>query len=220
MKMQSLRKDLIKYSIIALVGVSASAALAFGVFSWSSGLQEEARKAENKLRSAQGDVSSRTLKNQDARTYLELYQRITGESEQAKISDLSREKARKWLEVTAKANYIVNLEGSFDPVVPIQAEAFRKKTLEGISSLVKLKFSAMTDEQIYRFVEAITRSFPGYVKVIKFQLERKGEISDAVLLAAGRGQFPQLVEGTMEFYWIGVREVQAENANQQAGGDE
>lgn len=209
-KMLSLRKELIKYSIIMLVAVSVSGALAYGIHAWSSGLQEEAQRAKSQLASAEREVSSREMKNQDARTYLELYRRITGDSEQAKISDLRRERAQTWLKEAARENHILNLEGSFDPVVPIESEPFRKKTLQGINSLVKLKFAAMTDEQIYNFLEAITTTFPGYVKVTKFTLERTGDITDSVLQAAERGRFPTLVTGTMEFYWIGVREVAAD----------
>lgn len=209
-KSQALKKKLIKTSIIMLVAVSASAAIAYSVFAWSSSLQEDARKAENKLNAARRDVSSREIKNADARKYLELYKRITGESEQAKISDLSREKAQLWLKELARQTGVVNLQGSFSPVTPMKDENFRKKTLEGISSEVKLEFSAMTDENAYRFLNAVLHRFPGYVKVTAFTLTRDGEISDSVLVATGRGEIPALVKGSMDFYWIGVREIEVD----------
>lgn len=217
-KLQSLRKILIKNAIIMSVAVLVSCVVAYSVFSWSSSLQTEAKRAESRLNSARRDVSSREVKNEDARNSLELYRQITGESEQAKISDLSRDKAQLWLKAAAKANDIVNLKGTFDPVTPIASEDFKKKTLEGISSLVKLEFAAMTDEQIYRFVESIINDFPGYVKINVLTLERTGEITDEVLRAAGRGKFPELVKGTMEFHWVGVREVSAESNAAQQGG--
>lgn len=218
MKFQMLRKELIKLSIIMLLAVLVSSVIAFSIFSWSSGLQEEARRAQGRLNSARGEVSSRESENKKARNSLELYRQITGESEQAKISDLSRDKAQVWLKSIAKQNDIVDLEGSFDPVTPIAADEFKKTTLEGISSLVKLKFAAMTDVQIYRFVEAMLADFPGYVKITAFTLERSGEITDDVLRATGNGQVPKLVKGTMEFYWVGVREVEKEEQAQQPGG--
>lgn len=215
MKFQMLRKTLIKYSIIMLLAVLVSSVIAYSVFSWSSGLQQEAKRAQSRLNAARGEVSSRESENKSARNSLELYRQITGESEQAKISDLSRDKAQFWLKDIAKQNDIVDLEGSFDPVTPIASTDFKKTTLEGISSLVKLNFAAMTDVQIYRFIEAVLDDFPGYVKITAFTLERTGEVTDSVLRAAGRGEVPKLVKGTMEFYWVGVREVDAQAGQQQ-----
>lgn len=218
MKFQQLRKTLIKYSIIMLLAVLVSCAVAYSIFSWSSALQQEAKRAEGRLNSARGEVASRESENKSARNSLELYRQITGESEQAKISDLSRDKAQLWLKAIAKQNDIVDLEGSFDPVTPIASTDFKKTTLEGISSLVKLKFAAMTDVQIYRFIEAVLDDFPGYVKITAFTLERTGEVTAEVLRATGRGTVPKLVKGTMEFYWVGVREIETPAQNQQQGG--
>ena len=211
MKAQTLKKQLIKVSILALIATSASAAAAYGIYAWSSGLQEEARVAKNNLSRALGDVTSRQLKNEKAQEYLELYLKITGESEQAKISDLNRDKAQAWLKQAALQNNITNLEGAVDPIKPIASESFKKKTFEGITSKVTLKFGAMTDEQIYRFVEAILTRFPGYVKITRFELIKEGEITDDVLIAASRGTFPDLVTGIVEFNWIGIREITDED---------
>lgn len=210
MKIEELKKRLIKVSMVTLMITSVSCAAAYGVYSWSTGLQEEARTAQGNLSRALGDVSMRELKNKEAQEYLELYLKITGESEQAKISDLNREKAQAWLKQVALQNNIVNLGGTVDPITPISSEAFKKKTFEGITSKVVLNFGAMTDEQIYRFIEAILTQFPGYIKITRFELERKGDITDDVLLAASRGKFPDLVTGVVEFNWIGVREIKAE----------
>lgn len=213
-KYQALRKNLIKISIIVSVLVLVSSVVAYSTHAWYSGKQADARRAQGQLNTAEGEVNSRGLKNEDARKYLELYRQITGESEQAKISDLSRDKAQLWLRSVANANDIMNLKGSFEPVQDIPAASFKKKTLAGIASLVKLEFGAMSDEQIFHFVQAILDRFPGYVKINTFTLERGGEITPDTLRNAGRGQFPELVKGKMEFYWVGVREVDPDAAQQ------
>jgi hypothetical protein len=207
MKAQLLKKRLIKISVIAAIAVSVSGAAAFAVYSWSSGLQQEASTAKNNLNRALGDVSSRELKNKEAQEYLELYLKITGESEQAKISDLNRDKAQSWLKQVAAQNSITNLVGEVEPLEPIVNEAFKKKTFQGITSQVSLEFAAMTDEQIYRFLDAILGQFPGYIKVTRFELTRVSNISDDIFLTASKGTFPELVKGLLEFNWIGVREI-------------
>lgn len=215
MKAQALKKELIRLSVIAAVAVSVSGAIAFGIYSWSSDLQTEAQTAKGKLNRAQGDVRGREEKNREANEYLELYRKITGDSETEKISELNREKAESWIQQTAREYNITKLEGAVDPIAPIENPEFRKKTFEGITSKITLKFSAMTDEQIFQFIHALLTRFPGYIKITRVALTRQGEITDATLVAAGRGQFPELVTGEMEFHWIGVREVQ-EGREQQA----
>lgn len=218
MKAQTLKKELIRLAIIAAVAVSASGAVAYGIYSWSSGLQTEAQAAKNKLSRAQGDVRGREAKNREANEYLELYRKITGDSETEKISELNREKAENWIQQTAFQYNIMKLEGAVDPITPIENPEFHKKTFEGITSKITLKFSAMTDEQIFQFMNALLTRFPGYIKITRVVLTRQGEITDATLVAAGRGQFPDLVTGEMEFHWIGVREVPEGTARQADGG--
>lgn len=219
-KAQALKKELIRLAIVAAVAVSVSGAVAYGIYTWSSGLQAEAQSAKNKLNQAQGDVRGREEKNREATEFLELYRKITGDSETEKISELNREKAENWIQQTALEYNIIKLEGAVDPIAPIENPEFRKKTFEGITSKITLKFSAMTDEQIFQFMNALLTRFPGYIKMTRVDLTRQGEITDATLVAAGRGQFPDLVTGEMEFHWIGVREVpegsgqRAENGRQ------
>lgn len=216
-KAQHLRKRLIKLSIIASVVVLATGAAAYGIFSWSSSLQDEAKSAKSQVNRARGDVSSREQKNREAQEYLELYTRITSTSEQDKISDLDRDKALQWVKQVAIANNILNMTGTVSPITAINNANFKKKTFEGINSQVDLRFGAMTDEQIFRFLQAVLTRFPGYVKINSLLLTKQGEITQSVIQQAQRGQFPELAVGEMQFTWIGVREVQAESANAPTG---
>lgn len=206
-KAQTLKKKLMKISIIASVVVLVTGAAAYGVFAWSSGLVDEAKDAKNKVNRARGDVTNREAKNKEAQEYLELYNQITSDSEQNKISDLNRDKAEEWIKRTAIEHNILNMTGSVDPIAPIASPAFKKKTFEGITSTVELKFGAMTDEQVFRFVDALLKNFPGYVKIDSFTITKRGEITQTVIQQAQRGQFPELVVGELQFHWIGVREV-------------
>lgn len=218
MKYQVLHKQLVKISIIALVVVFASAAVAAGIYAWSSSLDDEVQAAQSKVNTARSELTSREEKTREAKQYLDLYKQITGTSEKSKLSDLDRDKAQLWISGTAKKLDLINLEGSFEPIAPIASPAFQKKTLQGIVSKVTLKFSAMTDEQLYRFIEAISTGFPGYIKIEKLEVQKKGEITDDVLRSAGAGKFPALVDGMLEFNWIGIKEASPqvnENAGQQ-----
>ncbi|MGB1540288.1 MAG: hypothetical protein ACPG80_04955, partial [Rickettsiales bacterium] len=70
-----------------------------------------------------------------------------------------------------------------------------------------INFSAMVDEQAINFVWRVLQEFPGYVKVNKLDIEKTGEITEAALKGISRGRIPRLVKGSIEFDWIGVREL-------------
>lgn len=212
-KTQQLKKQLIKTASIAGVVSLVCCSAAYAIYSWSDGLQVETKRAESALNRARADVRLREDKHQEAKRYLELYEQIISKSEQDKISDLGREKAQNWLRNAATANNIMNMDGAVDAVTLINNPAFKKDTLEGITSNVTLKFDAMTDEQIYRFLQDIEDNFPGYIKVTSFAIEKKHDIDDSILRSAGQGNFPKLVSGELHFSWIGVREVTQTDAN-------
>lgn len=220
-KYKNLRQKLVKTAIVTTVTASLLGAAAFGAYTWYSSVEQELRRAEGSVQSARNDLMSRQNKASEAEKYMGLYQQLIGDSEQEKLSDLNREKAQKWISSIAKELHMSKLEGDFDPVTDIQAPEFKKTTLHGVNSKVRLTFGAMSDEQLYRFVQAIARDFPGYVRITRVNFEKKGEIDDAALVAAGRGNFPELVSGSIEFNWIAVKKnAQADNANQNQQGQQ
>jgi hypothetical protein len=206
-KMQLLKKQLVKCSLIAAVAASASSAVAYSVYSWSDSVLSEKQKLERDLSRTRGNVNSLESKHREAQQYLEFYSKITSDSEQDKISDLSRQKAEVWLKSAATRSNIMNMDGKVEPIEWIDSPAFKKQTFEGITSKVLLTFDAMTDEQAYQFMQDVERGFPGYIKITHFKLKKNKEIDDAVLIGAGKGDFPPLVTGELGFNWIGVREV-------------
>lgn len=206
-KLLHLKHILIKQGIIMSVVVLVSLAFAYAASYWLQGVKEEEQRLASRFRAVEGEISQRAGKNADAVKYLELYERITGASEQEKISDLKRERAQHWLLETAQALDVKNLEGTFEPVITMDAPAFKKKTLQGIYSLVKLRFNAMNDLTALHFVETVLNDFPGYVKCTRLLISRKNNITNTVLQEAAKGKFPEMVSVELEFFWIGVREV-------------
>lgn len=218
MKQKILQQRLTKMSIISAAIVAALGAGAYGVYAWNDSLEQDLAKAERDVRTVQSDFSLREQKIIEADQYMGVYQELIRDDAQEKLSDLNRDKAQQWISATALEYQITNLNGNFDPVTPLNNPEFHKKTLQGITSRVTLSFGALTDEQLFRFVNAIATRFPGYVKITKVSFEKKGPINDETLLAAGRGNFPELVTGTVDFNWIAVKKpAQEQTPNAQEG---
>lgn len=217
MKFKALQQKLVKTSAITVTAVCALGAAAYGVYMWSDSLNQDFTKAEREARNLRNDLNMREDKAIEAEKYIGLYAEIQEGDESSKRSDLNRDKAQRWISEVAGQLQLSNLNGTFDPVVNIESAEFQKKTLQAITSKVTLTFAALSDEQLYRFVQAISKDFPGYVRITKVTIERKGSIDDTTLINAGKGIFPELVEGSIEFQWIAVKKPVAEEPARNEG---
>lgn len=205
-KIGVLKSRLIKLSVVAVVSAALSAAAAAGIYAWYGQLDQEKRTAESQLNAARRDITSQEEKSRQAESYLDLYREI--KSGNSKIGGgLNREQAQEWITKTALHYELTDLAGDFEPIAPIQNPEFQKQTLEGLSSKVSLSFSAMTDVQLYGFLEKLVEEFPGYVKLESLELKKKGDITPAVFEQVGKGEIPELATGKVVFHWIGVREI-------------
>ena len=219
-KLKNLQKRLIKVSIIAVVGVAVSCAAAAAISSWYESANTEKANAEGQLATLRSDITMREGKAKKADEYMKLYRQIKGEGGNNIVSNLDRNTGKVWIAQAAETLGLVNLTGDFAPVAPIDNAQFRRKTLEGIMSEVKLEFTSLTDEQAIRFVEAIQKHFPGYVKVKNMQMEKMTDITSEILSSVGKGEKPELIKSSVEFLWIGVHELDDKTKAQpvQAGG--
>jgi hypothetical protein len=79
---------------------------------------------------------------------------------------------------------------------------------------IELKIAANIDGAVYRFVDDISRAFPGSAVIQDVSVTRAPVITAASLDQVSRGQDAKLVEGTINLSW---RTAQAEEENA-AGG--
>ncbi|MBM3617079.1 MAG: hypothetical protein FJX23_00880 [Alphaproteobacteria bacterium] len=217
MKLKLLQQKLVKTSVIVAGVVAALGAGAYGIYMWSDSLQQDFTKIEREARSMQSDVSMRENKAFEAEKYMGLYRQIDQSDESAKRSELDRDKAQKWISQVAAELRLTNLDGTFNPVVNVESEEFKRNTLVATTSKVTLTFGALSDEQLYRFVQAIAEDFPGYVRITKVTFERRGKIDDSTLINASKGTFPELVTGAVEFQWIAVKKAPSATTPQDGG---
>lgn len=212
-KQKALLKQLIRLSIIMLMATAMLGAGAVFVYSTATSIEQEMRTSESKLNKAMRDITAREEKAKQAEEYMELYRSIQAQKNGDSVAALDREVAQNWALDAGKQMNLSRLDGSFEPVKPIASPAFKKDTLEGISSRANLTFGAMTDEQIYKFMAAIANHFPGFIKFESLKLFKTGTIDDSVLRQISSGEKPVLVDGELIFHWVGVREAVQEEAN-------
>lgn len=70
-----------------------------------------------------------------------------------------------------------------------------------VSSNIKLKNSAYTDEIFLRFVDSLDRNFPGFLKFKQLKLRKLSELDSNLIIEAEQGRPTYLVEGEIEADW-------------------
>lgn len=216
-KLKSLQKRLIKLTIVSFAVVGLLGAGAAAVYFWNADLQVEKAKSQSKLTSTRRDITAREEKAKEALRFQELYKEIQAKEGSAELESLNREVGQKWIAEVGNIHRLTALSGKFNAIRPVANPSFKRGSTEVILSEVDLNFSAMTDEDMIQFVEALYRDFPGYVKIKSLELKRNNDISDEALVGLASGRRPELVSGQMLFSWMGVKEVVAEEASKEEG---
>lgn len=211
MKYKTLQKQLIKIALIAVIGVAISAAAGFAVFSWSDKLVTQKKNIDSKLSTTRRDINTKDQRAQAAEEYQKKYEAIVS-ANKVKNSDLDREVALKWVTGAAKHFELIRLDGTFDPIVIIKNPAFQKKTYQAISSRVSFTFAGLNDENVFKFLDVLIHHFPGYVKVNKLEVRKIQDVSDLILQQIAHGDKPALVEGKIDFFWLGVKKIGEDEA--------
>ena len=82
-----------------------------------------------------------------------------------------------------------------------------RKTNVVVRSDVVLDFSALSDEDVYGFLQSLQQDLPGAVKVTNMMLTRTNKVTDDQLRAiADRGR-ASMVKANIKFTWYGIKSL-------------
>ncbi len=70
-----------------------------------------------------------------------------------------------------------------------------------LSSPMEVKIQAVDDINIYNYIHLVENYFPGYVAIENVFIERKSNVTGAVLQSIASGQNPPLVEANVKMIW-------------------
>lgn len=74
---------------------------------------------------------------------------------------------------------------------------------------MKVEFEAMSDLHVFSFLRAFTRQAPGLLRINTLTMNRKSDMDATAISDMQRGGAPYLVDGSIEFDWVGVTDPQA-----------
>ncbi|WP_226988399.1 hypothetical protein [Ehrlichia chaffeensis] len=76
---------------------------------------------------------------------------------------------------------------------------YHNQHIDIIKRNIEIKFSSISDEQVFLFLNTIRHDISGYVKVVNFNIEKNTDITNEVLQAALKGETVPVIRATILF---------------------
>jgi hypothetical protein len=222
-KHKKLVKKMIQLGLVCLVAIIISVGIYFFTLSLADDSAPLKSSAEGAFQRDQGEINM-----------LDTQLKKSGVAENRFIQiTQDRENLDFLLDVEALKNTLRNaktqhrLSSSFT-LTPTNEVASDNKdiTSSGYTAFehpgMKLEFTAMSDTHIYAFLESLMRNAPGFILIEGISIKRSGDIDSIILDQMRAGAAPYLVDTTIEFNWIGLKEEakKEDSANKPKTGGE
>lgn len=126
---------------------------------------------------------------------------------------IDRQAVRDIFNIYSSRYYLKKLTLDMQPVVDITSDPkFVSKTLVAMQSEVQISFEAVSDEDVYQMMRALSKELPGFVRIHGLEIKRIGDVDKkAITDIRAQGSAP-LVSGTIDFTWYGIKSPDPKSA--------
>lgn len=202
-----IKKLVIKISIASLVFLIMGGVLAYNVKGLISE-RESFQKKVNSLTKRNNEILKQIRdienKSKTAKKYIQIWEKdfIV---EQKELKGVDVDKIGERLQRLAKSSNLSNVDINFSPVT-ILGKDFEKNNIATYTTLVTIKFGAITDVDVFRFIDQIQKTI-GYFTVIQnISLKRTGKVDDDFLSSLIDGKNTSAVTGETNIRIYGLGE--------------
>lgn len=205
-KLQFLRKRLIRETFIYIGLFVFEIAAAYFLLSLRDSYIEEGNALVGQMSSLNGQTTSLKDQFDKAQKSMPIYLEISKKRDEAGLS-LDRQKVKDTVDKLKDQHYMPSMRLSVSPVADSKEARMVRKTAQMITSEVGIRFEAVSDEELFAFIQAVPKELPGAVRMVKFGFNRINPVSDDQLLAITQKGAVPMVSGEMQFLWMGIRAV-------------
>lgn len=98
------------------------------------------------------------------------------------------------------------------PIMPMKDDPkYVRKNFIVTKSAVKVTIETLSDEDIYRFIQAMQKELPGFSKITDFSITRKSDISKQVTEEIYRTGTSSVISAEISFDWYGLQSTDPES---------
>ena len=180
----------------------------YGVMLLEDSFEQESKTMENQFSAVTGELNLLRDKYTKYQQNGELYQEALLKSANDGLA-LNREVIRKKFDEFKDRYFFTNLRLTMGPVQEMQGNKYKRATNVIVATEVGIMFDALSDEDIYAFLQALQDELPGAVRVTKFVTERKSMVNPTLLSEISQKGPVQVVSSEINFLWLGMKPVEA-----------
>lgn len=182
-----------------LVVLAASAGLNYFVF------EPRNVQSQNELNAVMSETATLSNEVQKMRADFEVFQKQKSFYETIErlgfFNDQDRVIARERFDTMQKLSKIISARYEIKAANLIEGEDASATGFVVMESPITVTLSAIDDLDVYRFIYYLNYGFPGHITINNLSLERKAEITPAVLKQIGTGAPPEIISAKMDLEW-------------------
>jgi len=205
-KLAKAKKDLVKTSTISLAIVAVFGGLVFGILQYKHSKEDDLKKIKKDIKSIKSNISS--IKNERKQAMLS-YKTFNSIPKNKLPTDSGYETSVERQRIAKKILLELNEKYRFTAMDPKLAPPELKESndlIEIISSPLDINFDGMSDELVLSFVNDLRESLPGYLKMTKLNIKRRGAIdSETLEKIKVTSSYLPLVSGAATFEWYTLK---------------
>ncbi len=107
-----------------------------------------------------------------------------------------------------KKHYQISDKTDINMTPPTEVDgAYKKSTTAIISSTITVTTSAVSDEILLQFVDALLKNAPGFITIQSLEMTKKDDLTQDVISKATKGDLANLVEAKIVFSWKDFKDL-------------
>jgi outer membrane murein-binding lipoprotein Lpp len=212
MRSERLQQVVVRSCAISGAVVVGALVLMGAIYHVKSLQEDELNRLNSNIRRTNTAIQQLEEKYNKAKGSVKIYEAFR-QRQEGSNAILDRKKLADFLGALKDQYHLTRLELSISAISNPTYSELTSPELVVEHTLVKLRFSALTDELALSFIDNMSRAAPGYVHVETLRMQRTGEMNDQFFQRLVSDKPVPLVDVDMQFHWIGFGpKKQAEGA--------
>lgn len=202
-KYKKLMKRLsVEAAIAAVIAISSIAAMIV-VSGFLDGKVLSQTALQSEVSGIQAEVAQTRDRIQSTGVSTKVYNQLKSSRETMSLV-INRSDATEKLSALKDRFRLSSLNLQISPDTPIEDEKLKSAGLDAVKSSVDISLGGMSDQHLFSFIDALTHSFSGFVKIKEITLTRSKSFDIDSMREISRGSKPEMVNGKVSFEWFGV----------------
>lgn len=188
------------FILSALIAVNALA----GIFVYSYLLPEKERvqgefgAAESRYQALNNEIAELQIEVQEFEEKRGFFERLEaegffGKQDRRVVEDIFRN--------AESSSKVISAVMSIEPGVIENNEVAKRAAYKVLKSQIKINIKAMDDRDIYRYLQILRQSFPGYLSLTSLIVDKELDLDRSVLKKIAAGEDPELISAELMLSW-------------------